>query len=95
MRPWQGIVTPFAADPARSVKQPAIDDNARAAAGAENDADHVARAGSGAIECFGEGKAIGVVREPDGASDMPRQILAQGLTVEPGRVGVLYAPREG
>ena len=51
-----------------------------------------ARAGAGAIDGLRQGKAVGIVGEPDRAAEMRLEVALERLAVEPRRVGVLHQP---
>ena len=72
-------MAPLAADAARPVDERAVEDESAAAAGAEDDAEHRARAGARAVDGLRQGKAVGIVGEPHGpARDAPRGRAANG-----------------
>ena len=93
LRPGQRIVPPFAADAARAIDEPAVDDEPAAAARAEDHAEHTARTRTRAVDGLGEREAIGVVGKPHRAAERLGKIHVERAAVEPGRVRVLHAPR--
>ena len=67
-RPRQRVMAPFAGDAVAATHHLAIDHDAAAAAGAEDDAEHHAVAGAGAIDGLGQREAVGVVLDAHLAS---------------------------
>jgi len=88
----QGIVAPLAGDPVEPLQDLPVDDDAPAAAGAEDEA-HDDRPPAGGTEArLGQGKAVGVVRDPRLDAEVGGQVLAQALAVQAGGVRVLEHP---
>ena len=83
---------PLASNRVGAGQNPAIDDNAAADAGAENDAEDAGRSGGSAIDGFGKSETVGIVGQPHFALQHGLQVAAQGLADQAGRVGVLDQP---
>src|SRR5690348_3327413 len=67
-RPGQRVVAPFAGDAVAAADERPADDESAADAGTKNDAEDNAGISRGAVDRFGERKAIGVVLEPHRAA---------------------------
>ena len=83
---------PFAGDRVRPGQHAFIHHDAAADPGAENDAEHNGRTGSGAIHRFRQGETIGIVGQPHRAAQCHLQIAVEGPADQPGRIGVLHQP---
>ena len=64
-------MAPLAGDPVRAAMDLAVHDDAAAAAGAQNDPEHDAEAGAGAVGRFAQGEAVGVVLDAHLAGRAP------------------------
>ncbi len=86
----QRIVSPLARDRVRAGDDAAIQHEAAARAGADDDAEDRVSAGRGAIRRFRQREAVGVVGEPYRPAEQAREILAERLAVQPRRVRVFH-----
>ena len=91
MRPGQRVVSPLAGDAVGAGEDVAVDDDARADAGAEDDAEHDCCTCRCAVRRFGKREAVGVVADLHLALQQGFEVLQDGLAVEHDRVGVLEA----
>ena len=87
--PGQRVVAPLAGDGVRARQHPTVHDHAATRAGADDHAEHAARAGSRTVDRFGQREAVGVVGAAHLAPEPCRQVGGEGVTDEPGGVGVL------
>ena len=92
-RPGQGTVSPFPGDGIPAGQRPAVDDDAAADSGPEDDAEDDLRAGRRPVDRLGEGEAIGVVAHPDRPVERAREIPIEAAADQPGRVGILHQAR--
>lgn len=83
-----GHVAPFAADGLGAGPDVAVDDESAAAPGAHDDAEDHAVAAGGPVEGFGEGEAVGVVFDAEGALDEAFEVVMERVAVEAEGVGV-------
>ena len=86
-------MTPFSSDRIASGYEAPIDDNAAAHAGSKDDTEYGPAAGSRAVRCFREGKAVGVIGQPYRAPKSILQVSIEGFPDQPGRVGILNQAR--
>jgi hypothetical protein len=82
-------VTPFAGDLVAPGDKHAVDHNAAADAGPENDPEYHAGAGPGAVDRLGKRKAIGIIFQADRPVQLFRQIAVERLAVQDRAVRVL------
>ncbi len=80
----QRVVAPFAGDGVGAHQQRAIDHDAAAHPGAEDGREHRARTGARPIGGLGHGQAVGVVGEPQRASEQGLEVVLQRLAVQAG-----------
>src|SRR5436305_15310157 len=83
--PGKRRVAPFGSNAVAPVERAAIDHDAAADAGAENRAEHDARAARRAVDRLGEREAVGVVREAYLAPQASFEVALERLAVV-GRV---------
>jgi hypothetical protein len=82
-------VSPFTGDGIGAAQGPAVDHDAAADAGAEDHAEHHGGTGTGAIDGFRQGKAVGVVGEAHFALQYGLQVALQRLADQAGGIGIL------
>lgn len=80
---------PLAGNAVAAAHDLAVDDDPAAHAGAEDDAENVVGAGSGAVDRFGKSETVGIVGQPDFTLEHGLQVAAQGLADQAGGIGVL------
>src|SRR5205085_5205139 len=83
------IVPPLAGDRVGADKDAAADNDAAAASGADDHAEDDRRAGGRAVGCLRQRETVRVVGKADRPLEQPRQILAERLADQPGRIRVL------
>ena len=89
-RQRQGVVAPFAADRLGADQRLALDHDAAAHAGAQDDAEHDRPAAARAVGRLGDGKAVGVVRQPHlVALQQALEVAIERMAVQLRGVGVL------
>ncbi len=86
-------MAPLAGDAVGTGQQLAVHHHAAAAAGAEDHAEHAARAGAGAVDRLGQREAVGVVVQAQLAAERALEVLLERLAVHPGRVAVAQLAR--
>ncbi len=97
LRPGQRHVPPLAGNAVGAFDQMAIEGDAAAATGADDDGEYALGALGRAIERFGQGQAVGVVSQLDRPAERRFHILMKTTPVEIGRIGVAHdaGPRRG
>src|SRR6266436_1018681 len=88
--PWQSVVAPFARDSIRTAVQTAIDGDSPAAASAQYDCENDVLARAGAVSCFRNRQAVGVIRASHFARHRATKVFVERLAVQPGGIGVLH-----
>jgi hypothetical protein len=88
-------VAPLAGDAVGAVDQAAVDHEAAAATGAQNDREGDLGARRGAVDGFGQGQAVGVVGQANVAPQRGGQVLAEGAAVQVDGVGIAHDPGGG
>ncbi len=94
-RPGKRIVSPLAGYGIDADQRLAVDHDAAAAAGADDDPEDEAAAARAPVDRLGQGKAVGVVHDPQGPVEALRQVPVERPAVEGGVVGVLHDARRG
>lgn len=89
IRQGQRVVPPLAGNAVAAAHHLPVDDDPAADPGTEDDAEDIVGAGSGPVDRFGKGKAVGVVGQPDFALQNRLQVAAQRLADQAGGIGVL------
>jgi hypothetical protein len=82
-------VAPLAGDEVGTYETPAADHDARAYARAEDDTEHNVGPGARAVRGLRQREAIRIVHEPYRSPKVSLEVSAEGLAVQPERVGVL------
>ena len=82
-------MAPLAGDPVRAAVDLALHDDPAAAAGAQDDAEHDAEAGSGAVGGFAQGEAVGVVLDAHLAVEGLADVVVEAVAVQRDGIGVL------
>ena len=77
----------------RAAVHPPVHHDTAAAAGAQDDAEHQAMAGAGAVGRLRQGEAVGVVLHPHLAAEQLADVAVEGVAVQRDRVGVLHQSR--
>src|SRR5581483_661367 len=92
LRQWKGVVAPLARDAVRPVHHAPVHDDAAADSGAEDRAEHDARALPGTVRRLGEREAVRVVGKPQLAPERLLEVLFQRPPDEPGGIRFLHPP---
>ena len=85
-------MTPFAGNRVGADEKPPAYDDTAADPGPENDAKYGLGVGRGAVCCFGERKAVGVISQPDWPRQSCFEIALHWTTDQPRGVRVLDEP---
>ncbi len=83
-------MTPLARDRIGAEVDPSVYRNAAADPCSEDDAEHGLDPGGSAVDRLGEGKAVGVIGQADGARQRRFEIALQRTAIQPCGVRVLY-----
>src|ERR1700712_343244 len=83
-------MAPLASDAVSAAMNLALHDDAAAATGAQDDTEHNAEAGTGAIGRLAQCKAVGIVLDPYFPSERIADVAVEAVAVEGDGVGVLH-----
>ncbi len=90
VRPGQRVVAPFAAYAVQAGQHASANDQAAAAAGTQDDAEHHIEAGRCPVGGFGEREAVGVVLHTHLAAERLAQVAVEAVAVEPHGIGIAH-----
>ena len=91
--PRQRVVAPFSSDGVDAGDDPAVDHDAAADTGTENDAENRCGARTRAVDGLRQGEAVGIIGEADRTLQSVFEVCIQPLADETAGVGVLHTPR--